>query len=850
MPKRSALSKIPFAILLFVTLSITGCATIDVTAPARVSFDQPIQNQNLSKVLIKNSVSTKDVNDLLRSQIQNPVLDGEFDVVGTITAIETVTDKELVKLVITPYTPGYWKSVTKKTYRTVRESFSCALKPWRWGTCWRDVTKAVWSTTKVYVEPQLEVAKWVVRSVVKVFNRVFKTNIIVRYPTDLTKIDVRFIGNRFEVKTEFRTNLKFDYNQAIIPLGPTLELKSLLKAPVRSQVVVAGDMIIEEPGRISVRIDSESSEFKFLGDISPDLPVLEGEDLDRLLFPVLKNVLQPLIEKHASKAVYKAITEELDQNADDLNFREQINDLSSSIGEPKRLAENIWLNVRPKRIVSGQISGTPKRIYYMAGLEFRPVIEYTPKVPEVEPAQIPFVVDDNLQTESFIDLKFQVKLDHVAREIKKSLNDVIKEEGSIRKIVRVDDVELFKTTDDKLAVKIRIERKRFFGIWTFFANAFFTTMLNYDDATGYFSLQDVEFSAETKSAFLDTILNFLVAESVEQEIEEEAKYSAADEARIAKTEIKNLTVPTKRGEFRLRFNDVEISNPYVTEENLEANATFTGKITFDYTLEGQNALLSKSFSSEELILAADDSDRISLEKSRDILTASNNSGLYRDYDYIDFVRNSSLAATTTNFPTELKVGDPLLIEKDGQIFMKQLGPEDLPTSDEIIVYSPDSPGDLFLTRVRKIDDKTFSIVSVNGAKRDPVGVLSTNIPTVSVAELDKYIDQEVVVAGVVSCVRVFTAGSGEKIVNLGLDGFDCVNDTFSIKVYKGTVSIPIEEDDIGKKIRIESYVDFEAGKPTIKVKADEQLKIEPFVTRSGNLYHLDLESLNSMSMHR
>lgn len=804
--------------LLTLTLGLYSCKTIKVTPPPRLDFDAPIRTPNYSMVKINSSISQNDVINSIRSQVKNPIVNEDpINVIATISATEKITEKELVKKIITPYKPGYWLKVSKKVYKTVRESYSCLLKPWKWGKCWKNVLKAVWETTEVWIEPQAEVFQWVAVEVINQYQKLFKTEVRIHYPTDLIDVKLNFTGSNFELNTVFRTNLKFDYEQAVIPLGPTLSLNSVIKAPVDSYVKVKGNISIIEPGKIKIDIDKNATTFRF-GGFSPDLPIIEGQDLDKLLFPVLANIIKPQIENMAEEAISDAFIDAIDDNDDKLNFRNEINDFSRSIGQPTEIADNIWLNINPRKVLSGQITGVNKRIFYTAGLEFIPQIDLTPVEPSISPNDVPFETRSNIKNESYLDLQFNFELQTIGNMIKTDLNNYISEQNSIKKIIKVSDVELFRTDNNKLAIKIEMKRKRLFGAWTFFANAYITSKMNYNSLRGHFTFDDIGFTLETKNTLISSILNSIVDDKVIEILEENSTFSIKDELRIANSAIRDTTMVLDQGILSLKFKEIEISSPYITNQNLEVNAKFEGKIDFSYIPEDQKPLYSQSIPSDRLFLDINkDSENINLQMSKNIISRklsttskSIDSVTYTSYERLNFKKISDkIDYSTAKYVNNLKIGDTIFEEKDGIIRKKIIKFEDLPQSNEILIS--EEPGKIERLRLNQ-SEYLFKKLS---QKKD----------TINISNAINYIDQNVIIDGTLVCLNEFTAPSGERIKKLYID--DCENEDVNIFVYLASVSDGIPDMTyINKKVFIDAVISFESGKPAIKIKNNNRIRLQ------------------------
>lgn len=209
----------------FITLS--ACCTIKTVKPIELNDEPIIQKPEPSYVGVRACISNLDFMLAVKKTIKNPIVsdDKPIKVVAEILATEDITFESLVNVMIAPYKPGYWKDVAVKTYQTVRETFGCFLSPWNWGSCWKDVLKEVWVTTKIWVEPQLAIYEWQTVAVTKVIDKVYSPEVTIHYPTYLDDIQIHFEGNKYFIKGFTTTSIKIDVEGKVLPLTPEIKVK-------------------------------------------------------------------------------------------------------------------------------------------------------------------------------------------------------------------------------------------------------------------------------------------------------------------------------------------------------------------------------------------------------------------------------------------------------------------------------------------------------------------------------------------------------------------------------------------------------------------------------------------------
>jgi hypothetical protein len=702
-----------------VLINFSCVRQIRVTAPERVPFLPPESVIPNSSTKVNVTISNKDLIDFIKSEIKNPIIadDNPLHVKASILAIETVTTRELVQSLVSPFVPGKWIDVQKRTFQTVREAFSCALKPWKWGTCWKDVVKEVWVWIKVWIEPQAAVFAWVTQEVTRLLDKIYKVQVTIHYPTELEDAQVQFTGNNFEITTKYNTNLRFDYEQAVVPLGPTLKLTSVLNTNVHNTIKIFGTLTIQEPGNLIVSVDQGKTIVE-LGILPANLPILEdiilSEALTGLFLPIGK-----IMEKLSEKVVNKAIISALDKNSEKLNFRESIDLLTQKFGEPKNITDNVWLNINPVSIKAGQLNGLGHSLNFTTGLEFRPVIEFNPTYPSINPNKVPFIVDNDISDSSFIFIKAQAPLRLLEDTLKATLNEVIDNSGNnLLKKVRVDKISLFNTVGSNIAIQVRFLRKGVFKRYYFLCNAYITAKLSYNEFQGRFFLADVKFTLDTKNALANSVLNPIIDDAVERIITQKSELSISDNVRIANAAVKNANLEFPYGRLRMNFSPIGIVTPFLTDSTFESGVNLKGKI--DFELLFFNSLYSNSFTIDQISVeggyktkneSITDTENYSLNRTKtvvstDLVDAKRDRKLlvltekskdnFSDFDEIrdpsylnvnmaSFNKNA-LQDSLTNFT--VKIGQLIYVEENGRNIIRPAKFEDTVIKGDEVLISP------------------------------------------------------------------------------------------------------------------------------------------------------------------
>ncbi|MEM9548387.1 MAG: hypothetical protein AAGA77_20555, partial [Bacteroidota bacterium] len=339
------INKPGFAVLLtIILLTFTSC--IDKKPPKRKG--PPIETITAeSKLAIPINIDLSALEKSIVADLDHPLAQDKTDRIDVnILATEQISEEELVKELLKPYKPGYWKKVWKTSYRTVRKSYGCWLNPFKWGTCWKDVLEEVKTSVDVWVEPQEAVYRYVSKPTAKLIDKVYKTGGWINYKVFLEDFNLDYINNQLIVKANFKTKLSLDYEQAAVPLGPKIKLKGALTCTLESNTRINANVSITDDIKLSIDIpDDGSIEFTkicFPGEV-------EAFDMVSYLKPtnyLIMDQLDQLIDAKLTDAIKK----ELADSESDLDFKKDVKEAIVNISADKEISDKLWLNVNPKRV--------------------------------------------------------------------------------------------------------------------------------------------------------------------------------------------------------------------------------------------------------------------------------------------------------------------------------------------------------------------------------------------------------------------------------------------------------------------------------------------------------------------
>jgi len=544
-----------------------------------------------SMIHIPISITAYSVKRSILNSLDNPIASGNTGEIGIkLLATEQISEEELIKELVKPYTPGYWKDVAVETFETVKESVSCALTIWKWGTCWEDVTKKVLKTVRVYVEPAEAVYRYVSKPATKLIDKVYPVNAKINYTAYVTDIDLLFSGNNANTTTYFKIKLSLDYEQAAVPLGSKIKLKGVLTCELEAKLELKASISVNKNKEIKWSVDEGATNLTFTKICVPG--AVETFDIVQYLNPYLLGS-RIAVGKIIDKTVNDKIIEAIDKSQSKLTFREQYESLSTQIRKPINMGENLWLspNITQAYLTPfiGQGAGLQNKMRVTVGFVAYPTISYTADTPSISgPKVLPFsikTVDD-----PSVNLFVANRLDYViaSQIIDTALNDAI---DSLRsKYVLVDkwlqkrnyyagNVQIYPS-GKKLVVGVDIlKRKNSKKVITLYLWA--TTA--YNSSKAYFYFDNIEFTVETKNYLLKVLKNIISVDIVENAIRKEiannSMFDVSKEYKMITDSLKDIKVEERYFDVVGSFSTISISQIFPTTKDLVVYATLNGKLS-------------------------------------------------------------------------------------------------------------------------------------------------------------------------------------------------------------------------------------------------------------------------------
>jgi hypothetical protein len=579
----SQIYKYKFLLLISIASLFGSCCSIKVPQPAKVPDQTNTNAPEPSYLGVEACISNADFIKAVKENVNNPIVkdDKPVKVVAEILATKDVTFNEIISVLVKPFEPGYWKDVATRTWVTVREAVGCWLRPWKWGTCWENVTKEVWTTTKVYVDPVAAVYELQTVAVLKIVNEVYKPEITIHYPTYLDDIKISFKGNKYMITGYTNTNLKLDLESKVIPLTPEVKIKSLLALDVNCEVVIEGDITITNDKKIVLSPGVSTFDIKTPMD---KLPTIGGKEFSKYLFTdlALASITEKLVEQIGKKSLQKSLDKMLEQNTDKLNFAEQIDYATQAMSVSKELSAEIWLNLKPLEISCSNPYGSEDNLCINVGLKFEPTISYSQSEPDFPPSEVAFKVAEPHPNETNINLKLSAPIQKMEEMLSDALNNELKNSDTkILKSLVVEKVSMYRTENNKTVIAIDVTRKRFLCNCNVFS-AYLVADLSYDNDNKKFALKNVDFSLDTRNKLINTVYKKFLDQKMEDYIEQHAVFDVEPMYKEANQKIENLSYTTNYGLFSGNLVVTGLLGPYVNDSTIDVIAQLKGNYKFQF----------------------------------------------------------------------------------------------------------------------------------------------------------------------------------------------------------------------------------------------------------------------------
>ncbi|MFA6087568.1 DUF4403 family protein [Mucilaginibacter sp.] len=581
-------------LLLIVVVFMASCS-YKIAKPTRSSNTAAYPKLDSSVIQASVYLAAHDVRREVFNQIHNPVAQGSSGKINIkLLATEQITAEEMVRSLLKPYEPGYWKDVMVEVSETVKESFKCWTTPWKWHKCWKNVIKKAWKATKVWIEPQVAVYGYVSQPITKFIDKVYPTSGEVKYNADITNIDIRFDDNVVKTTTYIKVHISVDYEQATVPLGPSIKLKGVLSCDVEAKIDVNGKLSINNNKQFNFDLIEGDTKLEFTKICIPG--AVEALNIQAILNPKLF-ILKEVLSKQVHKIINEKLSEAIKKGSENLSFKEQYDQLTMTIQKPMAVSEKVWLvsNISETYVspFTSVGSGADNKLLFNIGLTARPNLYYNTDTPLViTPKPIPFSVKPVINSQVNISVAGNLDYSVATPIVDSALNNVIKQirvstpiiqNYLTRKNFGVSNVQIYPS-DKKLIVGIDIvKKKKNKKVLTIYLSA----LPAYDNVKNYFYLDQIGFTIETRNVLLKILKSAaeidFVEKALNKEIARNTKFNVNSYYRDIIDTIKHFEIPLQLMNLTGNFDPVNVTEVFTTDSALVVYVTVRGKLsaTFD-----------------------------------------------------------------------------------------------------------------------------------------------------------------------------------------------------------------------------------------------------------------------------
>ncbi len=494
----------------------------------------------VSTISVPIEVSTKAVESAVKQELPNPLASGRSERLSiNLLAGEKLSTKETIQMLVSPAKPGTWKNVTERVKQNVKRTYKCLLKPWKWGDCVKTVVEWATVTKRIWVPPVAAVYRMVSRPVTKLLDRVYKVGGWVNYRAELRDFSLAVSGQKLSVGIKVRTKVSVDYEQAAVPLGPTIKLKGGLNGWVDSELRVGGELKLGPEGAVSFSLDEDKTEFKIIGSSIPGavqrLNIASYTGIDRLATRIL---LSKLITKQLNEIVGKQI----DRATGKLDLKKRLKTVGESLYGVYQLGDNIWLKAAPEKVMLSNISGSQGRIIVKAGVKAKLSIEKRLTPPSAPLPTNVAVAIGSFASELHISPRVVVDYQVIATEIRALTEKLIKEKAPNLKF-RLGKVQAYPH-HDRLVLGIGVLKPNGDEL----ATLYLWGELAADEKSKELKFASLELHLDTKNYLLKHARPILQL-GVSTYLSEGFKVSFARQYDQVAAKLSRLDIPFKEGRF-------------------------------------------------------------------------------------------------------------------------------------------------------------------------------------------------------------------------------------------------------------------------------------------------------------
>ncbi len=256
--------KIPSSLTLSLLFFVTLVSCPRIKQPPLQIDPYEVPNAKPSVLSVPIEIDIAKIEEAIWNSIPSPIYEGKTkEINAKILAVEKITERKLIKELLTPYQPGYYVTLYKSVEQKVQKAYKCAIKPWKWGECYKDVIEIVKVPYQEYIKPVDAVYHYVSQDITALIDKAFGVSIWFNYKAFLESFDLSLVSNEINTKASFRLDISTDYQQNAIPYGPDIKIKGLMACSFRADLDFNSNVHLGDEAKLIVDTPDDGAKITF-----------------------------------------------------------------------------------------------------------------------------------------------------------------------------------------------------------------------------------------------------------------------------------------------------------------------------------------------------------------------------------------------------------------------------------------------------------------------------------------------------------------------------------------------------------------------------------------------------------
>lgn len=584
-------------IFLYVFLSALFIASCKFSVEKPPLIPDPEPDQPVSSIVVSVNSSFNSLSRMIRDEIKNPLANGktpEIDI--KLLATESITEEELVRELVKPFTPGHYITIWKEGSRKVSKGVRCALSPWEWGTCYKDIIEVFTYPVQVWVEPAEAVYRYVSKPITNLIDKLYDVGAWINYDVNMKDFEIKPSGQDFEIVTIIKTDLVIEYKQPAtpIPFGPTLKLKGILNCSIENKCTFKVNISINPDLTLKITLIDDGTEIDFTKICNSSLAV-KGLNIYQYINPYYlasKVVLKKVLEKSINNAINKGISD-----AGEITVvKDAINETLAKLQLSFPVSKNTWFQPNP---VSGFVSQpyiNSTGLNINIGLNAKPQIILSQTQPKVNIQNVPISLS-NEKPRVDIRMGGYATYKYIGDTLKNLLKNYLRE-MDYKLPITTGNVEVYPSNKKiVLGIEIKKNKKNERKLGTIYLWG----QPEYDTAKEEFYFKDLDFTLESKNIILK-LISEAAGNKILAYLNKVSRFRVDKELNKLRQELSNFSKETEVGTVYFNLKDVSVSGVSAIKDMLAVYVDLSGEAKFNFVFKPE--MVTKALATVDTISIA------------------------------------------------------------------------------------------------------------------------------------------------------------------------------------------------------------------------------------------------------